>query len=203
MPLTYVPPTSRRTVVSFTSNLLLVETAANVGAIKTYRLNSVYDPDAAVLTQAALGWSEWSQFYLRYRVHSVRWRIEGFVTTTYPNIGRFTVWPNPYNATAPAQPGTWFAQYKAVSVLPAPLNQGGANKVLLSGTWPLWKLLRIDKRRFLTEENYSSQASSNPASMLYMIVGVSGIGASAPVGFTGTIQLAFETEWYEPVPLSL
>jgi len=155
-----------------------------------------------VLTSAALGWAQWQQFYLKYRVLTVRILIEGFVTTTGANVGRVTGFPNPFQAVMPLNTQTWPSQYNAVSVLPAPQSTGGPCRVRIDRTYNMWDLMRVRREEYMGSPLYAAVVNGNPDYQIYYFVAVAGVQSTAACGFHGTVKFSMLTEWFDPSPLT-
>ncbi len=160
-------------------------TAANNNV---FRLNSIFDPDAAVGGTQPYGYDQAAALYNRYRVLKTRYRVQFLAST-----GSYNCAVIPSNGALNAAPSdlTTFtgaimnphAKYKTYSLgALAPTFTGSVNLNVLGG---------VRQIEYLTDDRFEAQIGANPAEVISL-----NIASHNPTG--GTISIAFVVElWYE------
>lgn len=202
LPLVSQTPQSRRVLLSYSTSISLVESAAGSGATYFYRLNSPYDPDASGVGAVAIGYSTYAALFLNYKVHRVTVRLQG---TTNPSTGgaaRVTIAPVAYQAVVPANKQTWSLIPGSVTKLLSPNANGGPSVANLVASYDNAAVARVTKQQYAVDMDWSGQIGSNPARQNYLMVAVDSVGSSTVATLNYNIQITYEVEWFNPVPLS-
>lgn len=201
--MTYVPPQSRRVTLSYFYRFGQTE-AITAGISHWFRLNSVYDVDTAVGSTTIPGFSEWAALFGNYRVWKAKVKVDTFYLPASNNsVGQVVLVPSAYNTVLPASPEAWPSQYQAVSKPIVPLvNGGNAAVVTLIKQYDLPSIARLTPSQYANDMDFSALCSANPARQIYLAVcGFSWNAASNNI-FEHMIHVAFEVEFFNPVPLS-
>lgn len=201
LPLVSQTPQSRRILMSYSTSITLAESAAGSGATYFYRLNSVYDPDASGVGAVAIGYNTYAALFLNYKVHRVTCRLQG---TTNPSTGgaaRVTIAPVAYQAVVPANKQTWALIPGSVSRLLAPNANGGPTIANIVASYDNAAVARVTKQQYAIDMDWSGQVGSNPARQNFLMVAVDSVGSSSVTTLTYNIQITYEVEWFNPVPL--
>jgi len=203
----YVPfggPASMKVVVAFSGQFSTTETAAGAGAYKFFRMNSAYDVDTGVGSNAVVGFAEAQNIYANYRV--LRTRIEVVGTCGGGTSGAACtvgIIPQAYTATLPTSVTAAFVQpYSVVDTVTQSAN-GGHNRFRLLKTYHLPTLLHITTAQFTDEQNYSANIASNPATQVYWAFALLGIGASSVFVAAYQVYQTMEVEFFNPVTVSI
>lgn len=197
-----VPPQSRRAVLCYSSPFSIAEGAAGAGTYRFYRLNSLYDVDTTVGSTATPGFAEWGQFFYNYRIWRTRFHLE--VTTSGGSSGSVTqVSLVPYfSTTLPASTASWAVQPGTVSKMVARSTDGGKNVVSFDRHYDLAKVLRITKRQYQVDMDFTGTVASNPTRQVYLAITGLGIGSTTAIAVTGVLRVAFEVEFFNPLGLA-
>jgi hypothetical protein len=200
---TMVPPANKRVKLCYPYWTSITESAANAGAFKYYRLNSVYDVDTTAGSTATPGFAEWSTFYSNYRVWRTRVKIEGAVSGgSSGSLATVSLVVNPLQATLPSNSNEWPVQPESVHVTIVPESNGGHNMAVLDKEFVLPKVFKITRRQFIDNMDYTATIASNPARQGYVAVTVSGVSSSTPVTLAYQIYVAMEIEFFNPIQLA-
>lgn len=194
-------PQSRAVLLSYATTISLAESAAGSGATYFYRLNSVYDPDASGVGGVAIGYNTYAALYLNYKVRRVTVRLQGTGTMASGGAMRVTLAPVPFQAVVPANKHTWVLIPGSVSKMIAPNANGGPTIVNLVAAYDNAAVARITPQQYSNDMDWSGAVGSNPARQNYLMLAIDTIN-SGTVGTLGyAIQITYEVEWFNPVPL--
>lgn len=188
--------------MTFASSGGLAETAAGSGATYFFRLNSVYDPDATGVGASAVGYTTWSALYLNYKVHKVTVRIQGTVTGLSTGaMASIVLAPVPNQPVVPANKQTWKmipgAKLKTVSNN----SVGGVNMYNITSTYDLAAVARVTKQQYENDLDWSGVVGSNPARQTYAMFAVDGVNTSSVTTAVFNVQITYQVEWFNPVPM--
>lgn len=194
-------PSSKRIVMSYALSGAGTEAAAGTGLSAFYRLNSVYDPDATGVGQSCGGYNTWSSLFLNYKVHRVTVRVQGTVNTASGSFGQVIVAPVASQAVVPSNPNYWrLIPYARVYTV-APNANGGRSTFLHTQTYDNAKIARVTKQQYDNDMDFSGAIGSNPARQIYLMIGMQSVSSGTPGTLVNSIQLTYEVEWFNPVPM--
>ncbi len=203
LPLVTTTPSSQRILQTFSYGAALTEGAAGGGVSYFYRLNSVYDPDASGVGTTAGGYSTWAALYLNYKVHRATVRIQGTGTAASGAFIQCVVAPVAGQAVVPSNPALRKMIPDSVFRTIVPQANGGKTTFEIVRSYDLAKISRVTKSQYANDMDFSGLVGSNPARQIYlMVAGLT--GSSASVGtISFAIQITYEVEWFNPVPMQL
>jgi hypothetical protein len=198
----YAPaPSSRRVVMSYVAPVAVTESAVYAGSTSFYRLNSIYDPDYSGVGTSVLGYTDWMDFFARYRVLKATVRFTGFVSGLSANgVGMIVLAPIPRSATVPANLNSWpaipFGQYRVI----APVD-GGNNKADFTITYDMAEVSRITKEQYMDEAEYQGTKGTNPTREIFLFLGMRSINSGTIATMAGLIEISYEVELSDPFVL--
>jgi len=140
--------------------------------IHDYRLNSVYDPDAAVGGGQPLWRDEYSLIYEKYRVFSAKYEIKLVPVASNGTPIRVVTLATGENGSLPTDIATAWEQNRAVNKLVPP---GGDTVTVLRGNISLPKLLGQTSTAFKGDDgNFALMVTNptNPATLRLMLASV-------------------------------
>lgn len=196
------PPHLRTAIMAYTTSNGIVEPAAQAGVSWFYRLNSVYDPDASGVGSSAIPYATYAGLFLNYRVLRVTIRVQGTITLAGGNgWGNVVVAPVAKQAVVPTNPNTWAVMPHAIVRAVAPNANGGPTIFSITKTFNNWDVARISRREYITDMDWSGSVGANPALQNYVMVSVGGVGSGVTASMFYKVQISYEVEWFNPVPL--
>ncbi len=188
--------------MTFSTTLALAESAAQAGNYWFYRLNSVYDPDASGVGAVAIGYNTWVTLYLNYKVVRVTARAQGVVTgLSAGSFGNVCFAPVPNQMVIPANKQTWKVIPRSTMKTVTNEAVGGHNMFLFERTYDLASLANVTRAQYADDMDFSGAVGSNPARQIYLVVTVDSTGSTTAATLTANIQLSYEVEWFNPVPI--
>lgn len=202
LPLVTIMPSAKRVLQTFAFPYTLSEPAANASNFYFFRLNSVYDPDSSGVGSSASGYSTWSSLFLNYRVRNVTVRVQGHVTgLTLGSRAEVYVIPLAYQAVLPGNSNYWMAAPHAKCYTVNDVSYGGRNAFSHIATYNQARLARITAAQFNDDMDWSGVVGSNPARMNYLAIAFRGLASGAPSTLNYSIQITYQVEWFNPVPM--
>lgn len=194
-------PSSKRVLMTFAQQYTLAEPAAATGASYFFRLNSVYDPDATGVGFSSGGYATWSALFLNYKVHRVTARIQGAAECSNNSIAHIVVAPVSSQSVVPTNPNYWkLIPYARVYTVTSNLN-GGKNVYNHAASYDNAAIARVTPAQYDVDMDWSGVVGSNPARMNYLMIGVNTVNSTTPGKAIYSIQLTFEVEWFNPIPM--
>jgi hypothetical protein len=169
------------------SNSTLTTAANN----NVFRLNSIFDPDAAVGGTQPYGYDQAAALYNRYRVLKTSYIVHFLASTgTYniaviPSNGALNASPSDLTTFTGAVMNPW-AKYAVYSL--------GAKAPTIRGKIDLNVLGGVRRMEYLTDDRFEAQIGANPAEVISL-----NIATQNPTG--GTIVIAFFVELFYEVDL--
>lgn len=192
----------RKAVMTFSTTLALTESAAQAGNYWFYRLNSVYDPDASGVGAVAIGYNTWVTLFLNYKVTRVTVRAQGVVTgLSTGSFGNVILAPVPNQMVIPANKQTWKVIPRSTLRTVSDVSVGGRNLFTISRSFDLASLANVTKAQYADDMDFSGAIGSNPARQIYLVVTVDSTGSTTAATLTANIQITYEVEWFNPVPI--
>lgn len=201
LPLVAQMPQTRRVLLSYSVSTLITEGAVGAGATYFYRLNSVYDPDASGVGTVAIGYNTFSALFLNYKVHKVTVRLQGTAAVGSGGGARVVIAPVANQAVVPANKQTWALIPGAKMAFLPPNANGGPTVARLMATYDNAAVARVTKAQYAIDMDWSGQVGSNPARQNYLLVAVDSVASGVAATLAYNLQITYEVEWFNPVPL--
>jgi hypothetical protein len=168
---------------SFVTNSI----ATTLGVNNVFRLNSIFDPDAAVGGTQPYGYDQLAALYNRYRALKTRWKVTFSASTAGYNA---VVVPTNGALNTPPADATSFASSSMVPYAKFFVYALGAKPPVTSGAIDLNVLGGVTKLEYETDDRFEAQIGANPAEVISL-----NIGLQNPSG--GTISVSYFVElWY-------
>ncbi len=168
------------------------------GSNQIFRLNSIFDPNAAVGGTQPYGYDTLSTLYNRYRVLKARWRVifaaatAGYQAVVVPVNGALSS-PVSDLTTLTSASMVPFAKYVNYNVGAMPPKVGGKMALNVLGG--------VARMEYLTDDRFEAQIGANPAEVISLNIGVYN-----PSGGTITIayfvELHYEVDLHDPISLA-
>lgn len=177
------------------------ESAAGTGVAVFYRLNSVYDPDATGVGSTCGGYNTWSSLFLNYKVSRATLRVQGSVNCASGGYCQVIIAPVPSQAVVPASPNYWRLIPGARIYTVMPQVNGGHNTFDHVQTYDIAKVARVTKQQYSNDMDFSGAVGSNPARQIYVMVAVQSVNSGTVGTIVNNVQLTYEVEWFNPVPM--
>jgi hypothetical protein len=181
------------------SELMSHSMATTVGTQSTFRLNSIFDPNAAVGGHQPYGYDQLAALYNRYRVLRAAWKI------TFANqAGGFDIVVVPLNGALASAITTNITFETACEVPYAQLRTqggGGAPNVIVEGSMDLNKLGGVKLSEYLDDDRFEAQIGANPAEVISLIIGTYNPTGSTIVA-TFVVELWYEVDLHDPISLA-
>lgn len=170
-------------------------TLTGAGNTNIFRLNSIFDPDAAVGGTQPYGYDQAAALYNRYRVLKTRYHVQFLAATgTYnaaviPSNGALNAAPSDLTTFTGAIMNPW-AKYDTYSL--------GASAPSFEGTINLNVLGGVRKIEYLTDDRFEAQIGANPAEVISLnICSQNPTGATVVIAFF--VQLWYEVDLHDPI----
>jgi len=196
-------PASKRILMTYSTNGSVIESAVGVGATYFYRLNSVYDPDLSGVGTYACGYTTWSALFKNYKVRRVTARLKGFCTSGTASGAVVTMAPIADASTVPSNTGTWRSLRGGVSDIILPKGDGGKNFIEWTRTYDIAKWLSVTKQQYESDMDFSGYVGANPPRVLNLVVAVASFAGTTASSFAFTMDITYEVEWFNPIPMQL
>ncbi len=167
-----------------------VTTSTLTGAANTnvFRLNSIFDPNAAVGGTQPYGYDQAAALYNRYRVLKTRYKVSWLASTGTYNAA---VVPSNGALNTNATDLTTFTGNLMNPYAKYATYNLGAKAPIFSGKHDLNVLGGVRQLEYLADDRFEAQIGANPAEVISL-----NILSQNPTG--GTIVIAFFVElWYE------
>lgn len=203
LPLVSTIPASKSILMTYSNNNAILESAAGTGASWFYRLNSVFDPDSSGVGTVATGYSTWAANFLNYKVRNVTVRLRAIVTGSTGGAGIVIAAPVPSQAVIPSNPSLWRSIRGAHTKMLNISSDGGHNSWEMTRAYDLAQWLGVTKQQYDSDMDFSGAVGSNPARTLFFFVGVVSNFGSTPARCIFTIDITYQVEWFNPVPMQL
>jgi len=166
-------------------------------------MNSPYDPDSSGVGVVATGFNQWLNFYRNYRVTKVTVRLRGQVSggTSANSCAEVIMIPVALQAVIPSDAYLWKTLPHARSQFITVASNGGKNVVDMIHTYDVAEVLKVSRRQYLQDFDFTGSSTTNPDRQAFVMVGVLGVGVSTAVTLSYTIALTYQVEWFNPIPL--
>lgn len=162
---------------------------------RLFNLNSTFDPDRTGTGHQPMGRDQLlGTLYGKYRVHSVRYRIEidnvsNASALFYASMSNDTTAINSPIYNPLEQPMTQVKMAKFVS--------GQAVPVVLSGSVRLWDILGRSREQYLTDDVTGAPYTTDPSEIIVLKVGASTLDGGTVIIYQYTIQLDMIVQLYD------
>ncbi len=184
-----------REVLAFHQTGSLAEGAAGAGDFRTFRLNSIYDPDYTGTGTSAVGYSARALFFGRYKVLRARVSFRCWGSTGGNSLVGIMFGGN---TTLASNPALWAVEPNSHSKM-LQGNTGTTHSVVnFDMTVPMHKVLGISKKQFSIDLDYQSAFGSNPQLQAYATIWVFGQSA-VPQSIVYDVRISFDTEFSQPL----
>lgn len=182
-----------RSFLAYVDGNTLTEAAAGLGDYRTFRLNSLFDPDFTGVGSSALGFANMGNIFRVFRVTRARVIARfSLVTPTGPcTVGLIAGGNSVYSASLQ----TWQAQPSCTSRM---IQYNGAQSVAeFDVVYDFAKLMRLTPDQFKDDMDFTHTAGSNPARPLFVtLFCVGSAGVAVAVAFT--YRIIFDVEMSQP-----
>jgi hypothetical protein len=169
----------------------------NVYANDRWKLNSAYDFDPTIGSTAIAGFSEAAGIYSMYRVLHVKMTIDFTNQEAFPA----TCWVA-FNASFVGDPGA--NSSGAIDWMMNPYSKrklcsqaGGVDRGRFSESMSLARL--SGSSSYLTDDNFAALCTTNPATILYAVIGADPVGSNTFTtgkGFALSISAILRVQFY-------
>lgn len=185
----------------YRDNINLSASGAQSWQLKTFRLNSIYDPDLDVTNgHQPLGYDQWNIFYNRYRVFKAVVRIE--IINNGTTGVQCALVPYNFEGVLPSPGGdAFYEQPHAITKVVA--GSSGINRVVLKKVIDIPRLLGKSHEQYRTAQQVASTFGNNPIEQVYGVVGVRTINDSAAPTVVAIATITYYTELYDRLPQSI
>lgn len=194
-------PNTKRILMTFPVSASLVESAAGTGVSFFYRLNSVYDPNATGGGSACGGYNTWSALFLNYKVHRVTARVQGTAVVASGSYAVVIIAPVASQAVVPTNPEYWKLIPGAKTYTVVPNANGGRSTFQHTMAYDNASIARLTKQQYAIDMDFSGTIGSNPARMNYLMLGAVSVNSGTPATVPYSIQITYEVEWFNPIPM--
>ncbi len=155
-----VPSQPRSMFVTFpwATQLTLTESAAGVGEVYVFRLNSLFDPNSTGVGDQPVGYDQWGELFRRSVVYATEVTLDAMVTTavnTPSVIGCFPL----VGASSVPTGISMDSQYGCVNKI----RSNGTVPLNLKKTFDVARMMGISRDRLFSEEDYSEAMLAGPA----------------------------------------
>ncbi len=171
--------------------------ATLAGAQSTFRLNSIFDPDAAVGGTQPYGYDQLSALYNRYRVLKTGWKVtftastSGYSLVVLPTNGALASSVSSL-ATLEAAAMNPYAKFATYNL--------GSKPPVISGKMDLNVLGGVTRVEYVTDDRFEAQIGANPSEVISLIIGVYNPTGST-MSITYFVELWYEIDLHDPIPL--
>lgn len=186
-----------------TQAIAITESAAGTGAYYTFAINNVNDPDFSGAGNQPIGLDQWTQFYGRYRVLRLKYRLFcGNVSSPGSTPVMTGVYFSP-QSTLPANPTSWLCQptFGSRAKILSNIN-GGTDVCEMSGTVKIHDVFGVTKNEYMSEMDFAAVIGTNPSRVGYMHVWILG-NAVTTCSLRFWSILEYDTELSQPVALGV
>lgn len=191
----------RSALLTYSTTAVLTESGAGAGATYFFRLNSVYDPDYTGVGTVAIPYNTWAGIYLNYKVRRATMRLTGTYSGSSGSSCVVTLAPVAYQAVVPTNVQTWRLLPYSVKKHGVHVGNGGQNLVAITATFDLAQVCRITKQQYAVDMDWSGQIGSNPSRVVFGGILFQPIGSLSPGSLIYSIDITYDVEWFNPVPM--
>lgn len=177
-----------------------VNTAGLAGFTDTHIFqSSQFDPDLSGTGHQPFGRDQWANFYSKYRVHAIGYKII-FANEATGSQAEVHVVPKSTASTITVSDTAWEKPYGKHAVLG--FNATGQSLRTIIGYVSGAKALGVSKIKFRTDDKTGSAFGTNPAQMFYIHVISNGLMVGDASNVNARVNLTYYLEYYDRVPLT-
>jgi hypothetical protein len=168
------------------------------GSNQVFRLNSIFDPNAAVGGTQPYGYDQLAALYNRYRVLKARWRVTMMATSA----GHDMV-VTPINGAINASVAD-LTTFTSATMLPYSKFQHynlGAIGPIFNGSMELNVLGGVARVEYLTDDRFEAQIGANPAEVISLNIGIYNPSAGT-ITIQYFVELWYEVDLHDPISLA-
>lgn len=173
--------------------------AATAGAHYTFSLNNLYDPNISGTGYQPIGFDQMCQFWLNYRVLSVRIRLDFSPNPGATETNRVGYYPSGLS-TMPADYNAWLVQPFAKTAVLS--SSGGPGVKTMTDTIRPWQVLGITRNNYMSENDYLSSSTGGPLRPIYLHTFAQAIG-KVDTACGVRVFLEYEVLASQPVALGM
>lgn len=192
-------PASRRVALAYAERVNIFEAVANAGAITSFSLNSLFDPNSGGIGTQPVGFDQISAMYGQYRVWSVKVRVS-YNNTSAANTAIFGSMFGTFQPAAPSNPDAWVCQPYGCSGIIDPI--GGRSTKTFVKSFDIPTVLGLTKSQYQNDMDFVGTPSGNPTRQAYLMVGLRGLAGTVGSAFV-YVQIEYLTEFSQPAAMSL
>jgi len=188
-------PSMLRGKMSYFTVLAITPGAASTAITNVFRLNSVYDPDLTGVGTSAVGYSQISALYGRYRVLGASYSVSWSTTST----------ANPYTAFVALSPATTVGTslFQILAQRHVWYRSGGtanAPGISHSGRATVGKIYGVPEAQVRDEDDFAGLVGANPNNGVYLHVGAYADGTASAVIIH--VRILYDVVWSLPLEMS-
>jgi hypothetical protein len=173
--------------------------ATATGTQALFRLNSIFDPNAAVGGHQPYGYDQLAALYNRYRVLSCHWKvIFGTQASTY----HIVILPiNGALASAITTALTFETACEMPRARTFTQGGGGSPTIVAQGGIKLNDLNGVTIPEYLADDRFEAQIGANPAEVMNLVVGnYNPTAGTITIGYT--VELIYKVDIHDPLALA-
>jgi hypothetical protein len=173
--------------------------ATVTGTQALFRLNSIFDPNAAVGGHQPYGYDQMAALYNRYRVLACRWKITfGTQASTY----KIVILPiNGALASAITTSLTFETACETPRARLYTQGGGGAPTVVANGHIKLNDLNGVTIPEYLADDRFEAQIGANPAEVMNLIIGIYN-PTTGTITIDYTVELIYKVDLHDPLAVA-
>jgi hypothetical protein len=170
--------------------------AGNVIVDQVYNLNSIYDPDRTGVGHQPLGFDEWSAFYGRYRVDSVKLELTAVnhaasdiaITNLLANNDSSAIVTGSLFEAACESP---FAKSFMVGTL------SGMNVKTVVKRYNLNQIAGVSEAKYMSDDTYSALVTSSPSEIIVLHLSGADISFATNIEMFYHLKFTFYTTFFD------
>ncbi len=165
------------------------------GSNQVFRLNSIFDPNAAVGGTQPYGYDQLATLYNRYRVLKTKYKVifaaatSGYNAVVVPSNGALNPVVSDLTTLTAAAMNPW-ARYVNYNLgAPPPRVSGKINLNVLGG---------VARVEYLTDDRFEAQIGANPAEVISLNIGIQNPSAGT-ITISYMVELEYEVDLHDPI----
>lgn len=168
-----------------------------LGSNTVYRLNSIFDPQAAVGGTQPYGFDQVTALYNRYRCIKTRW-----IVTFLASSAGYNAYVIPSNGAlnSPSADLTSFTSSIMVPFAKYSRYALNSSPPVFKGSMDLNVLGGVTKMEYLTDDRFEAQVAANPSEVISLNVGIQNPSAGT-ISVPFMIELFYEVDLHDPISL--
>lgn len=174
------------------STLSTMNYAGGLTAIR-FRGNSLFDPDFSGVGHQPYGFDQWANFYNRYRVYGVSYRITPTNTSTIYQ-GEVLVQHRPNSVLSASIEEANEGPYSQLKALPV---EGAGRPPTFRGYHSVAKVYGVSRKQVRSEQDFGALISDNPPVNTFINIYLQNQSVVQALTATVRIELTYYAEFYE------